>query len=215
MPFYDQLLTETIAERDALFGLPVIQQTLAGAVSLTRYRAFLEQAYHHVRHTVPLMMGCGSRVGESHPWLLPSIRAYIDEEIGHEQWILNDIRAADGNPDAVAAGEPAYHTELMIAYAYDAISRHNPLSFFGMVLVLEGTSTALATQAAGIVQQQLGLPDSAFSYLRSHGELDLEHVQFFAQLMNRIESADDRRAIIRAARRFYRLYGDIINHLPQ
>lgn len=215
MPFYEQLLLATVGEREALFARPVIRQTLAGDVSRTRYLAFLEQAYHHVRHTVPLMMSCGSRVAESHPWLLPAIRAYIDEEIGHEQWILDDIAAAGGDPTAVRGGEPAYHTELMLAYAYDGIARRNPLAFFGMVLVLEGTSTALATQAAAIVQGQLALPDAAFTYLRSHGALDLEHVQYFARLMDQLHDAADQHAIIHAARRFYRLYGDLLNQLPQ
>ena len=43
-------------------------------------------------------------------------------------------------------------TELMVAYVYDRIARHNPVSFFGMVNVLEGTSIALATRAAGSIR---------------------------------------------------------------
>ncbi|WP_210397773.1 TenA family transcriptional regulator [Motiliproteus sediminis] len=215
MAFYEQLLQATAREREQLLTLPVIRETLTGEVSLCRYHAFLEQAYHHVRHTVPLMMSCGSRLGDSHPWLMPSLRAYIDEEIGHEQWILNDLKAAGGDDVAARDGEPGYYTELMVAYAYDSIARRHPLSFFGMVLVLEGTSTALATQAAKIIQQRLALPAAAFSYLNSHGELDLDHVQYFAQLMDQIECPQEQHAIIHAAKRFYRLYGDVLNTLPQ
>ena len=36
----------------------------------------------------------------------------------------------------------------MVAYAYDMIHRVNPIGFFGMVLVLEGTSTAAAHRQA-------------------------------------------------------------------
>ena len=36
-----------------------------------------------------------------------------------------------------------------------------------MVSVLEGTSIALATQAAGVLQDKLDLPAKAFSYLTS------------------------------------------------
>ena len=35
---------------------------------------------------------------------------------------------------------PNVATELMVAYAYDTIQRINPMAFFGMVYVLEGTS---------------------------------------------------------------------------
>jgi hypothetical protein len=47
--------------------------------------------------------------------------------------------------------------ELMVAYLYDLIARGNPVGLFGMVNVLEGTSIALATQAAGDPEQP-GLP---------------------------------------------------------
>jgi hypothetical protein len=83
------------------------------------------------------------------------------------------------------------------------------------VHVLEGTSTALATQAAQTIQLRLDLPDAAFSYLTSHGSLDLAHVAFFVSLMNRVERAADREAIIHSARMMYRLYGDIFRSLPQ
>jgi hypothetical protein len=46
----------------------------------------------------------------------------------------------------------------MVAYAYDTIARGNPLGFFGMVHVLEGTSVALALLAADAIQKPLACP---------------------------------------------------------
>ncbi|MEH6822789.1 MAG: iron-containing redox enzyme family protein [Motiliproteus sp.] len=213
MNFYQQLLEATETERSLLLGSPVVQQTLSGEVSLQRYLAFLGQAYHHVSHTVSLLMSCGCHLSDDQKWLQPALIEYINEEAGHEQWVLNDITAAGGDPvDTLEAG-PNVETELMLAYAYDSIQRHNALSFLGMVHVLEGTSTALATQAADKIQTSLQLPQNAFSYLNSHGNLDLEHVQFFMQLVNRITDRDDQRAIIHAARVHYRLYAGMINSL--
>jgi hypothetical protein len=82
-----------------------------------------------------------------------------------------------------------------------------------MVLVLEGTSVALATRAAEVIESSLGLPRSAFSYLRSHGDLDIEHVGFFESLMDRIDDPVDQAAIVHAARMFYRLYGGVFASL--
>ena len=45
----------------------------------------------------------------------------------------------------VRGSAPGHACEVMVAYAYDTIARRNPLGFFGMVHVLEGTSSALAT----------------------------------------------------------------------
>jgi len=214
MEFFAELQAATGTERQAFLGIPVIQQTMNGVVTLETYRAFLGEAYHHVKHTVPLLMSCGGRLPERLNWLRSAVAEYIAEEIGHEEWILNDIRATGADAEAVRNGQPGTATELMVAYAYDTAMRCNPAGFFGMVFVLEGTSIALATRAAVITRNALGLPPQAFSYLTSHGSLDQEHMQFFEKLMNRIDDATDRRAIIHAAQVFYKLYGDIFRGLP-
>lgn len=211
MPFYSRLIDQTTKARQRLLALPIIQETAAGDVNLSRYLRFLSQAYHHVKHTAPLLMACGSRLGHQHAWLQKAIAEYIDEELGHEQWILNDIRAAGGNPDAIANEPEEFHVAVMVAYAYDLITRKQPLGFFGMVHVLEGTSIALATNTSNIIQLQLNLPDTAFSYLRSHGDLDIEHVDFFEGLMNQISDAEEQQTIIDSANQFYRLYGAVLS----
>jgi pyrroloquinoline quinone (PQQ) biosynthesis protein C len=203
----------TEAEREEMLAIPFLRAGVAAEVGADDYLAFLEQAYHHVRHTVPLLMACGARLPERLGWLREAVAEYIGEELGHEEWILSDIRAAGGDPSAVVAGRPAQATELMVAYAYDQVQRRNPVGFFGMVLVLEGTSVSLATAAADALQRELGLPGEAFSYLRSHGSLDLDHLDFFRGLMDRLDDPDDREAVVHAARVFYRLYGDIFRGL--
>lgn len=214
MSFYESLLAQTQAERDYLLGAPIIQQAMTGQVALRSYIAFLTEAYHHVKHTVPLLMACGARLPERHEWLRSAIAEYIEEELGHQEWILNDLAACGADPEAVRHGQPALATELMVSYVYDRIARHNPVSFFGMVNVLEGTSIALATRAASAIRGSLGLPPAAFSYLNSHGSLDQEHIRFFEGLMNRLDDADDRAAVVHTARVVYRLYGDMFRGLP-
>ncbi len=101
----------------------------------------------------------------------------------------------------------------MVAYAYDTVTRRNPLGFFGMVHVLEGTSVALALNAAGRIQQALELPPNAFTYLKSHGELDKEHINDLAGILERFTGDDDRQAVVRCARGIYWLYGQMFRGL--
>lgn len=209
MSFYARLLAETTRERAELQSLPIVQRALAGRIRREEYAAFLGQAYHHVRHTVPLLMACGARLPARHEWLRRAVAEYIEEEIGHEEWILDDLEALGEDRARWAESTPLHATELMVAYAYDGIARVSPLSFFGMVLVLEGTSVALATRAAEAIEHSLGLPRTAFTYLRSHGDLDIEHTGFYERLMDRIEDPAEQAVILHAARRFYRLYADI------
>lgn len=215
MPFFEALQARTQAARAELFAVPVIRECLAGQVTRAQYLAFLGQAFHHVRHTVPLLMACGSRLPETHGWLQAAIAHYIGEETGHEEWILDDIRACGGDAEAVRRSAPAPATELMVAYVYDYVARRNPVGFFGMVHVLEGTSQALATRAAQAMRAGLGLPAEAFTYLASHGSLDEEHVRFFAGIMGRLDAPADREAVVHVANMVFRLYGDIFRSLPR
>jgi pyrroloquinoline quinone (PQQ) biosynthesis protein C len=191
MNFFDRLQRETETERAGLLAAPLIRRCLGdGQFSLDEYVAFLTEAFHHVSHTVPLLMAVGSRLPASKESFRNAVAEYIEEELGHQEWILNDIAACGADADAVRHGQPGAATELMVAYAYDTVMRRNPMGFFG-------------------------LPNKAFSYLRSHGSLDQEHMRFFEKLMNSIDDPQDRDDIVHAARRFYRLYGDIFRAIGQ
>ena len=214
MSFFQQLQDQTVAERDMLFAAPIIQQALAGKVVLPSYIAFLTEAYHHVSHTVPLMQLAKSRLDGSHAAYRDALDEYISEETGHEQWILNDITAAGGDAASVVREGPNAATEMMVAFAYDYVSRVNPMGFFGMVFVLEGVSTQLASVGAGAVRASLGLPKEAFTYLVSHGALDVHHLAFLKDLLDGVESAEDRAAITHMARRMFGLFGDVFRSIP-
>jgi pyrroloquinoline quinone (PQQ) biosynthesis protein C len=214
MPFHDRLIERTAEARRELHAAPIIEACLHGQVALPSYLAFLGEAYHHVRHTVPLLQATRDALPARHAWLRGPLEDYIAEERGHEEWILDDIRACGGDAERVRNGRPGLATARMVGFACDTIARGNPLGFFGMVFVLEGTSVALAERVADTLQQRLGLPDSALRYLRSHGALDIEHTAHFARLMDRIADPADQTAIVQAARLFYRLYGDVLRSVP-
>ena len=213
MSFYTELQSNTALHKKQMYSIPIIQAALKGAVGVEQYVSFLTEAYHHVKHTLPLLMACGAKLRIDQEWIRVAMAEYIEEEIGHQEWILNDIDAAGGDSAEVRFGKPRQPTQIMVAYAYDLIARKNPVGFLGMVYVLEHTSTELATGAATILKTHLALPDAAFSYLQSHGSLDLEHIAFYEKLVNRLDNDEDREAIIESAQMFYHLYGNIFSAL--
>ncbi|MEN0036396.1 MAG: AMP-binding protein [Cellvibrio sp.] len=216
MTFFDRLEQETQQDRMYLLSSPIIQRCMAqGQFSLAEYIEFLTQAYHHVKHTVPLLMAVGSRLPAEKESYREAIAEYIEEELGHQEWILNDLAACGEEKETIRYGRPNMATELMVSYAYDTVMRNNPMAFFGMVFVLEGTSINLASPAADIIQAHLGLPNKAFSYLRSHGSLDQEHIVFFAKLMNSLTDEKDQEDILHAAKMFFRLYGNIFRSIER
>lgn len=212
--FFEILAQTTERQRNELYRVPQIVDAMRGDISRQSYLAYLEQAYHHVKHTVPLMMTAGARLPETKEYLRDALVEYIGEEAGHQEWILNDIGKSGGDAEAVRNGQANAATEIMIAYAYDYVTRINPVGFFGMVYVLEGTSIQLATNTAETLQKSLGLSADCFSYLSSHGSLDQEHMRFFEKLVNRIDDEDDQAAIIHVAKRIYVLFANVFRSIP-
>lgn len=214
MSFFEDLIADTASERAAFAAIPQIRDGLQGRISRETYIAYLAQAYHHVRHTVPLMRLTHDRLGGDRARYKTALEEYIAEETGHEQWILNDIRAAGGDPDETVRNGPNAATEFMVAYAYDYVGRVAPMGFFGMVFVLESVSIQLASLGADAVRGSLGLPQSAFTYLVSHGALDQDHIAFLKTLLDGVEDAEDRAAITHMARRMFGLFGDLFRSIP-
>ncbi len=214
MNFYEQLTQQTQNAREELYSVPQLIDGLGGNISRETYIAYLTEAYHHVSHTVPFLMTMGSRIPQSKKWMHKAIIEYQEEEVGHEEWILNDIEAAGGNREAARHSTPNLETQLLIAYNYDYMTRKNPVGFFGMVFMLESTSTQIANKGADAVKEKLGLPKKAFSYLISHGELDISHMKFFEETVNQITDPEDQQAIIEVAQNTFRLFANILRSIP-
>ncbi len=213
--FYDLLLTETATEQARFMSVPVIRHAVENGVDRDLYLDYLACAYHHVKHTCPLLGLALSRCDEQDQSYRAGLLDYLDEEKGHEAWILDDIRALGGDADAVRQALPPFPVRMMVAYANYAIERISPYALLGMVHVLEGMSVALARAAASSITTKLKVDPSqgGFSYLTSHGHLDEDHVAAFAVLLDQIDTPERREIIIQSAKDFYQLFGDVFRFL--
>jgi len=212
MSFYEQLIAETVESRDAFLSIPLVRSTIRNGASRKLYLDFLAEAFHHVKHTFPLLALAASRTPDQR--YQDALVEYMEEERGHEKWILNDIRAVGGDADRVRDGQGGPACRIMVAYAYYAIEHISPYAFLGSVHVLEGMSVLLADQVADAMKASLGLEsDTGFTYLRTHGSLDTEHVAFFRTLVDGFSDRKTQRIIIDNAGIFYRLYGSIFHDL--
>ena len=214
MTFYDRLLSETTSEREDFQSISVIQTAISQGVTRALYAKYLTQAYHHVRFTVPLLQLALDRCGADDAAYAGALKEYIDEESGHDEWILDDIKALGEDGEAVRHGRGGFACRVMISHAHYLIEHQSPYALLGMVHVLEGMSVELAQQAAGAIAAGFGdTPPKAFSYLTSHGALDMEHVQFFEDLVNTIDDTNIENLIIESAKDFYKLFGNMFREL--
>ncbi|TAN54974.1 MAG: iron-containing redox enzyme family protein [Magnetospirillum sp.] len=214
MRFYDELSAATEAERNEFTAIPLIGRAIADGVDRALYVEFLTSAYHHVSHTVPLLALAIARCGSGDEIYRKGLLTYIDEEVEHDEWILEDIADMGGDAVAVRNGQGPFPVRMMVAYAYHMIDRVSPYCLLGMVHVLEGMSVALAIRAADSIRSKLGMAGGkGFSYLTSHGALDVSHVEIFASLLDQVDTPERRKVVIGAAKDFYRLYGDVFREL--
>lgn len=163
-----------------------------------------------MKHTFPLLAFAAARTTDEA--YQDALVEYMEEERGHEKWILADIAAMGGN--VRKEGDPGIACRVMVGYTYYAIEWVSPYAMLGSVHVLEGMSTLLADRAADAIQRSLAHDgEDGFSYLKSHGALDIEHVAFFKTLVNGLTDAKTQSIVIDASKVFYRLYGDIYHEL--
>ncbi len=214
MSFYQELLDQTAQHRADFMAIRLIGHVVENGVSLGLYADFLDQAYHHVRHTCPLLLAAHERSGPQDAVYKAALLDYIKEEEGHDEWILDDIRALGFDDQAVRDGQARLPCRVMVSHGYFLIDKVSPYALLGMVHVLEGMSMLLADKAARAIAESFGdEPPEAFSYLTSHGALDIKHVAFFEGLVNSIEDQQTQRIIISSAKDFYILYGDIFRDI--
>ena len=207
------LLQQSADARTQFQTLPFIQEVLTEGGSLAAYLDFLGQAYHHVKHTVPLLALAAARCGPRDSSYRSALFKYIAEEQGHEAWILEDIDALGGNARQVEHDSPRFACKIMVGHAYYLIDHVSPYGLLGMVHVLEGMSVALASQAARAIRESLRISgDGGFKYLTTHGELDIGHTSFFAELIDDI-GPEHLPLVISSARDFYRLYGALFEDI--
>jgi hypothetical protein len=205
-------MNETSKDREAFLAIPIVQHAIREGAPRRLYLDFLTEAYHHVRHTFPLLALAASRTSDER--YQNGLVEYMKEERGHEKWILDDIKTIGGYPDAVRSGTPRVPCQIMVGYAYYAIEHVSPYAFLGSVHVLEGMSVLLADKLADALKNSLSLEsDAGFTYLRTHGSLDADHIAFFRKLVDGFDDPVTQRVIIDNARIFYRLYGAIFEDL--
>jgi len=94
------------------------------------------------------------------------------------------------------------------------IDNISPYALLGMVYVLEGTSVNIATAVAKKIADNLKInTKKGFSYLLSHGELDISHVDFFINLVNQIKDKQIQDQIIETAKMIYFLWGSMFDEI--
>jgi len=214
MSFFITLIESSDAGRRALEDLPRVHAMIHHGLTLREYQAFLHDLYYVVWHFCPVMAAAAARCGDEFRDVRYSLYERIEEEKGHEAWVLEDVAAVGGDVGFVKANPPSLPVQAMIRYNYHGAEHVHPCSVVGMLYMLEVVSSVYGGRVSDSIARALGRDVEAggFKFLSSHATMDLDHMAKLNVLVKTIADPDAQRSIISSTRvNFYQfglMFGD-------
>jgi len=152
-----------------------------------RYLDYLSVMHAVIRASVPLMQEAVLRSRElSDDPVAAALAEYftehIEEELHHDDWLLDDLAAAGRDPQRVLNEQPSVAVARLVGPQYYWIRHHHPISLLGYIAVLEGNSPPAWLSAR--LAEQTGLPTEAFRTLHHHAIADLDHSADFDRFLD-------------------------------
>jgi pyrroloquinoline quinone (PQQ) biosynthesis protein C len=171
-------------------------------LKLPEYRAFLHDLYHIVWHFCPTMAAAASRLNDRYRQVRYDLYQRIEEEKGHEAWVLEDIEIMGGDVAGARVNPPSAPVQAMIAFNYYAAERQHPCSVLGMLYMLEVVSSVYAGRVSDSIAHAIGrnVEGGGFKFLSSHSSMDQDHVAKLNVLLKTIEGRDAQEAIVNSTR---------------
>jgi len=199
-----------VAELDAH---ALARRLFDGTLDARSYAHWLAQTYHYVRWTSPLLSSAGARMKRlgQHPALAELFLQKASEELGHERWLLADLRNLGWTPEQV---DRTVRTPAVAAYvAWNRYTTEHgiPTAFLGTSYVLEYLSVHRARTAADRLVARGTIPNirKAITFLRGHADADGEHVAELGTVLHSLTEPEEQAALVLSARATRALYTGI------
>ena len=168
-----------------------------GGRAMTRqFVDYMVQVYHYVKLSCPLMERARDRLVASRPEIAAYLDEHIDEEQGHERWVLEDLERLGLERKRVIHSRPRRETIALVGSQLYALDWLNPVGFLGYVYALEANGATVA----GIegISERLGIPTSALFAFREHARIDQgHHIPALGQALDRLITSEDEQWEIR------------------
>ncbi|WP_439657418.1 iron-containing redox enzyme family protein [Lentzea sp. HUAS TT2] len=182
-----------------------------------RYNRYLSEMYAVIRASVPLMELAASRCEGPDP-VSTRLRAYfpahVEEELGHDDWLLDDMVVAGLDPAAERLRPPSVQVVRLVGPQYYWVNHGHPVALLGYMAVLEGNSPSPGL--AGLLAARTGLPPEAFHTLDHHADADPHHSgEIFALLADLELTAAQRSAVRASALHTAAALIDLFDHLTR
>ncbi|CAN5888668.1 iron-containing redox enzyme family protein [soil metagenome] len=197
LPFFADLVMRTDEARREFETNPVVLDAVAHGMTVDRYRHLLLELYHVVWHFNPVCAAAASRVPDEQRQIRYFLYEHMQEESGHEEWVMNDLAAVGVEPDATRAHGPNVHTLALNGYNYWAADRRHPCSVLGMLYALEVIASVYGGTFSAAIRDSLLLEgERGISFIASHATMDAEHMIDLRKVLNTLTDDAAREAIV-------------------
>jgi len=160
---------------------------------------FLITVHQVIRATVPALQTAAScaRARGSSDLIAMELAEYFEhhaaEEVGHDEWLLEDIAALGVSRDEVLCRLPSPAVAALVGSQYYWMFHHHPIAYLGYTAVLEGPASVEYLESA---IKRTGLPEKAFSTLLHHARLDAGHESDLDVMLDRLPLGREHESIL-------------------
>jgi pyrroloquinoline quinone (PQQ) biosynthesis protein C len=205
LSFFADLVMQTDEDRRAFENHPVLMDAVANGMTVERYSKLLMELYHVVWHFNPVCAAAASRMGDpAHETLQPLrhfLYEHMQEEAGHETWVLNDLDALGVTNADAKDYTPSVHALALAGYNYWSAERRHPCSALGMLYALEVISSVYGGPFASAIRESLLLDgDHGVTFIASHASLDAQHMAELRQVLNQVTDGAAGQAVVESTR---------------
>jgi pyrroloquinoline quinone (PQQ) biosynthesis protein C len=199
LPFFADLVIRTDEARRAFETNPVVLDAVANGMPVERYRALLLELYHVVWHFNPVCAAAASRMPDTHRQIRYHLYEHMHEELGHEEWVMNDLAAVGVPREQVLAHAPSPFTLALNGYNYWAADRRHPCSALGMLYALEVIASVYGGPFASAIKESLLLEgEQGISFIGSHATMDAEHMAELRKVLETVRDDEAKEAVVEA-----------------
>jgi hypothetical protein len=149
------------------------------------YPAFLVETYHYVKCSCQLMRAAWTRLDARRAELRRYFEKHIEEERGHEEWVLEDLARLGYDREVVIGSQPLAETIEMIGSQMYIVEYLRPAGLLGYVYVMESRPPNADFLCA--LRQAYSIPSDAMTFLSRHGEADIVHSQELREILDTLD----------------------------
>lgn len=163
------------------------------------YPEYLFMSHCVIRASVPLMERARERArtlpGDPVAATVADyFRTHIDEERGHDEWLLEDLASLGIQREEVLSRPPSAEVAAVVGAQYYWIDHYHPVALLGYVALLEGYPPVAAEIED--LRRRTGYAPEAFRTLSLHGELDPQHGEELDAVINSLPLTHSQRTVL-------------------